>query len=135
DRADHLRTCTAPASNVERSPPDRTTPACSISSPSSGVMVSGTITVSVTVSDNVDVTSVDLLVDEFFGFTDNTAPFSFVWVTTTVGNGSHSFMATAHDAAGNFGTSTTVTVNVKNSAPDTTTPTCAFISSSSGDAV
>src|SRR2546426_316790 len=100
--------------------PDSTPPTCSISSPSSGVSVSGTITVSVTASDNTDVTRVELYVDNFFGFTDSAAPFSFAWDTTTVGNGSHSLTAKAYDAAGNFGTSTSVTVNVQIATADTT---------------
>src|SRR3989454_1084203 len=116
-------------------PPTPDSTPCTISSPSSGVTVSGTITVSVTVSENAHVTRVELLVDNFFGLTDSAPPFSFLWDTTTVGNGSHSLMAKAYDAAGNFGTSTTVTVNVQNSAPDTTPPTCAITTPSNGATV
>src|SRR5207247_863884 len=112
-------------------PPANRTP-CSISAPASGVTVSSTIPVSVTVSDNANVTRVELYVDDFLVSTDSAAPFSFAWDTRTVSNGSHSLMAKAYDAAGNFSTSTSVTVNVQNSAPDSTPPTCSISSPSSG---
>jgi subtilisin family serine protease len=112
--------------------PDNTPPTCSISSPSGGVTVSGTITINVTASDDTEVTRVELYIDNFIGLTDSTTPFSFAWDTTTVGNGNHSLLAKAFDAAGNLGTSTSVTVNVQNSAADTTPPTCAITTPGNG---
>ena len=45
---------------------------------------------------------------------DSIAPYSFSWNTRTVNNGTHTLSATAHDAAGNIGTSANVIVNVNN---------------------
>src|SRR5947199_374658 len=86
-------------------PSDTTPPTCAISSPSSGVTASGTITVSVSASDNLGVSSVQLYVDGILRSTDSASPYSFAWDTTSVGNGSHSLMAKALDAGGNSGTS------------------------------
>src|SRR5262249_54964353 len=116
-------------------PQDTIPPTCSISSPTGGATVSGTVTVSVAASDNVDVTRVDLVVDDFFGFTDMVAPFSFAWNTTALGNGSHSLKATAFDADRNSGAFASTTVNVQNAPPDTTPPTCSISSPSGGATV
>src|SRR5205823_6794294 len=82
---------------------DTTPPTCAITTPSNGVTVSGTITLVATASDDVGVSTVVFYVDDVWQATDTTSPYSFSWDTTTVGNGSHSLMAKAYDAAGNFG--------------------------------
>ncbi|HWH05128.1 MAG TPA: S8 family serine peptidase, partial [Gaiellaceae bacterium] len=98
---------------------DTTAPTVSITSPSSGATVSGTVTVSASASDNVGVSRVELWVDGALHSSDTTSPYSFSWNTTTVANGSHSLQARAYDAAGNVGTSSTVTVTVSNSTSGT----------------
>jgi hypothetical protein len=93
---------------------DTTAPTTSITSPGSGATVSGTTTVSATASDNVGVSRVELYVDGSLAGTDPSSPYSFSWNTTTVANGGHSLQTRAFDAAGNSGSSTTVSVTVSN---------------------
>jgi subtilisin family serine protease len=93
---------------------DTTPPTTSITSPGAGATVSGTTTVSASASDNVGVTRVELYVDGSLAGTDTTSPYSFAWNTTTVANGSHSLQTRAFDAAGNSGSSATVSVTVSN---------------------
>jgi hypothetical protein len=98
--------------------PDTTPPTVSITSPTSGATVSGTITVRATASDNRGVAGVQFRVDGADGGAeDTTAPYSISWDTTTVSNGSHPITAVARDAAGNRSTSAPVTVTVSNVPP------------------
>jgi subtilisin family serine protease len=93
---------------------DTTAPTTSITSPSNGATVSGTITVSASATDDVGVAKVELYVDGTLAGTDTTSPYSFSWNTTTVADGSHSLRTRAYDAAGNAGASATVGVTVSN---------------------
>ncbi|MBS1785221.1 MAG: M4 family metallopeptidase [Acidobacteria bacterium] len=76
---------------------------------------SGTITLSATASDNVGVTKVEFYVDGSLKGTDTTSPYSMTLDSTTLANGSHSLVAKAYDAAGNVGSSSTVSFSVNNS--------------------
>jgi hypothetical protein len=96
--------------------PDTTDPGTAITSPGDGDSLYGAVTVTATASDNVGVTAVDLLVDGTKVGTDTSAPYSFNWSATDVGN--HTLQTVAHDAAGNTGASDVVNVTV----PDDTTP-------------
>src|SRR5260370_1601267 len=81
-------------------------PTISISSPLSGATVSGTMTVSTSVSANT--TSVQFLVDGGnSGAAVTSAPFSLSLNTTTLTNGSHSLPAVATNSAGQKTPSTT----------------------------
>ena len=51
--------------------------------------------------------------------TDTTSPYSWSWNTTTFANSAHTLVTKAYDAAGNVGTSSTVTVTVNNSTGST----------------
>jgi len=96
---------------------DTEAPSVSITSPSSGATVSGSVNVVATAADNVGVASVVFNVDGEFVCADSTpAPdYSCSWNTTGVGNGSYALIATATDDAGNSNTAT-ITVNVDNDA-------------------
>jgi len=100
---------------------DTTPPTTSITAPTNGATVSGTVVVNATASDNVGVTQMQLFIDgtQVASNTNSTA-LSFNWSTATVANGSHTIVSKAFDAAGNVGTSATVTVTVSNT---TGTPT------------
>jgi hypothetical protein len=103
-------------------PADITAPNVSITGPSNGSAVSGTVSVSVSASDNVGVSSVSLNIDGTSIGSDTSSPYSFSVTTPNYGNGSHSLTATATDAAGNHATST-ISVTVSNSgAPSDPTP-------------
>ncbi|MCI0719386.1 MAG: Ig-like domain-containing protein [Acidobacteria bacterium] len=94
--------------------PDTEAPITSITSPSDGATVAGTVNVTATAADNAGVTRVEFHLDDVLQSTDTTAPYEWSWNTTTTGNGSHVLKSIAYDAAGNFGTSTPVTVTVNN---------------------
>jgi C1A family cysteine protease len=110
---------------------DATPPSVSITSPSNGSTVSGTVTIQVSATDNVAVASVSLSVDGTVIGTSNTAPYSFSW---TASSGSHTIIATAKDAAGNSATnSISVSQNVVSA--DVTAPSVSITSPASGSTV
>ncbi|MGC2695189.1 MAG: alkaline phosphatase family protein, partial [Candidatus Angelobacter sp.] len=103
------------ALNVTTPGTDTTPPATSITAPANGATVSGTVAINATASDNVGVTQMQILIDGgIVASTTNATSLSFNWNTTTVANGSHSIVSKAFDAAGNVGTSATVTITVSN---------------------
>src|SRR5438309_6759341 len=116
---------------------DTTPPAVSITSPASGTIVAGTISVTASASDNVRVVGVQFLLDGLNAGAEVTAaPYSASWNTTTASNGSHSLTAVARDAAGNRATSVAAAVTVSHDAPpDTTPPMVSITSPTSGASV
>ncbi|MFH1170167.1 MAG: Ig-like domain-containing protein, partial [Candidatus Vogelbacteria bacterium] len=113
---------------------DTTPPTTTITAPVNGATVSGTITVSVTATDPIvtgqttsGVREVTLVIDNTALATDSTSPYSFIWDTTAVTNGSHTLFATAEDNAGNQ-TTVSITVNVNNPTPDSIAPTVSITS-------
>jgi Zn-dependent metalloprotease len=88
------------------------TTAPTVSASESGT--SGTITFSATASDNVGVTKVEFYVDGTLKGTDTTSPYSMTLDSTTLSNATHTLVAKAYDAAGNVGTSTSVSFTVNN---------------------
>jgi len=104
------------ALNVTTPGADTVPPTTSITSPSSGATVSGTVVVNATASDNVGVTQLQILIDgSVVASNANSTSLSFNFNTTSLPNGSHTILSKAFDAAGNVGTSSTVTVTVSNS--------------------
>lgn len=99
--------------------PDTTSPTVSITSPLNGSQVSAAVNVTASASDNIGVSKVEFYLDGSLKQTSTTLPFSWLFNTTTVLNGSHSVTARAYDAAGNTA-SDTITLNVLNG--DTTLP-------------
>jgi hypothetical protein len=85
------------------------------------------VTVSATASDNIGVVGVSLQVDgATIGSEDTTRPYSIVWNTTGLTDGTHTLTAVARDAAGNTGTSAPVTVTVVNGAAGPSVDVTAF---------
>jgi subtilisin family serine protease len=114
-------------------PSDTQAPAASITDPLASATVSGLVPVSLTASDNVGVTKVELRVNGNTVATDTVAPFAFSWDSATVANGSASLSVVAYDAAGNAGASATVGVNVANNVVvDTTAPVVSILSPTQG---
>ncbi|WP_225413589.1 M20/M25/M40 family metallo-hydrolase [Stigmatella hybrida] len=89
-------------------------PTVALTGPSTAAPLSGPVTLTATASDNVGVTRVDFLVDGAVKGSDTTAPYSFVWDTATVLNGTHTLSVQAVDARQNAGTGTPVSVVVNN---------------------
>ena len=114
---------------------DTTAPTTSITAPSAGSTVSGTYSVTASASDNVGVTKVEFYLDGALKSTDTTSPYAWSWDTTTATNASHSLQSKAYDAAGNVGSSATVSVTVNNAVADTTPPTTSITAPSAGSTV
>ena len=114
---------------------DTTPPTVSIAAPGTGSTVSNTVPVSVNATDNVSVSKVEFYVNGTLTATDTAAPWNFSWDSTKAGNGTYTLLAKAYDPAGNVGTSAAVSVTVQNSVPDTTPPTVAITSPTSGSTV
>jgi hypothetical protein len=97
---------------VSNSAADTTAPTISITSPSNGSIIGGNANVSVYVNtlDNVRVVRVDLYVDGDLTAGSTSAPFTTKWNAKRVSSGAHTLQCKAYDAAGNVGTSSTVTV-------------------------
>jgi fibronectin type 3 domain-containing protein len=94
---------------------DTVLPTNTVTNPAAGAIVSGTIPFSASASDASGILSVAFQVDGVTKSTVTSAPYTYMWNTGTVPNGSHTLTAVATDIAGNT-TSTPVAVTVANSA-------------------
>ncbi|HKY31067.1 MAG TPA: Ig-like domain-containing protein [Candidatus Polarisedimenticolia bacterium] len=113
---------------------DTTQPTVSITAPSGGATVGGTVTVTASASDNVGVTGVQFKLDGAnLGAEDTASPWSISWNTTGASDGAHTLTAVARDAAGNTRTSSSVSVTVNNA--DTTLPTVSLTAPAGGATV
>jgi RHS repeat-associated protein len=98
---------------------DSTPPTVSITAPTGGATVNGTVAVNATAADNVGVTAVQFRRDGVDLGSDPSSPYTVNWNTATSPNGSHVLTAVALDAAGNATTSSQITVNVGENVPPT----------------
>ncbi|HEY5423139.1 MAG TPA: PQQ-dependent sugar dehydrogenase [Ilumatobacteraceae bacterium] len=117
---------------------DAVKPVVSVTAPAAGATLSATATLSASASDNVGVTQVKWYVDSVEVAHDAAGPtWSQSWSTTAASNGTHKIFAKARDAAGNWGTSPSVTVTVNNtpSTVDTTPPTVSLTSPAAASVV
>ncbi len=101
---------------------DTTSPVVSVTNPVAGTTVSGSsVTLSADATDDVAVVGVQFKINgSNLGTEDVSSPYSFIWDSTLVANGSHTITTVARDAAGNSATSTAVVVNVNNTVSQTT---------------
>lgn len=108
---------TTPLGGTTPPPPDTTPPTVGVTPPAS--ILSKTVNLAATASDNIGVVGVKFLLDAntTIGAEDTTSPYGVSWNTTTVSNGAHTITAQARDAAGNITTSTAAAVVVDNQAP------------------
>jgi len=117
DAAGNLNTSGSVAVTVINPLPDTTPPSVSLTAPAAGAVVSNTITLSATASDNTGgsgVSNVTFLVDGVAVGSSSVAPYSIIWNSQSVLNGSHAVQARAQDAAGNLNTSGSAAVTVQN---------------------
>jgi hypothetical protein len=118
DAAGNLSNGSNEASASITSVGDTIPPTVSLTAPSAGSTVNGTVMVSANASDNVGVADVQFKLDGTnLGAVDTAAPYSVPWDTTQATNGSHTLTAVARDAAHNATTSSGVSVTVDNAAP------------------
>ncbi|MDX1981392.1 MAG: Ig-like domain-containing protein [Bryobacteraceae bacterium] len=99
--------------NLTLNNPDVTPPSAGFTNPTNGGVVSQTVTISATASDNMAVVGVQFKLDgNNLGTEILSPPYQFSWNTTGVSDGSHTLAVVARDAAGLTATATiTVTVN------------------------
>jgi hypothetical protein len=114
---------------------DAVAPTVSISAPTNGSSVSGTVNVTVSATDNVGVAKVEFSIDNTLVGTDTATPFAYSWNTAASTNGTHKLVAKAYDAAGNTATSSAVSVTVSGGISDTTAPTVAITFPTAGATV
>lgn len=96
---------------------DTTDPTVSFTAPAESANVSGTITLTTSVSDNVGVVRVEFFADGTHLGTSTSAPFSFALNTASLSTGAHTLTAVAYDAAGNNATAT-LHVNISHTGGD-----------------
>ncbi len=120
--------------------PDTVAPTVSVTSPTNGSYVSGTITVTATATDDVGVDHVDFYGQNTLLGGDATAPYSITFNTTSYTTANYSFKAIGYDAAGNATTSSLVNVTISNPyyppyvppPSDTTPPTASLTAPGAG---
>ena len=96
-------------------------PSVSLTAPTAGTTVSGTVPLKATASDDAGLAGVQFLVDGApVGSEDTSSPFEIQWASTGVANGTHKISARARDSANQLTTSSEVSVTVSNTV---TTPT------------
>ncbi|MGD2113858.1 MAG: Ig-like domain-containing protein, partial [Acidobacteriota bacterium] len=99
---------------------DNQAPTATLTAPTSGATVRGTLTLEASGSDASGLQSMRFWVDGTHLSGDGTAPYTASWDTTTVAEGLHSLYAVAWDEPGNPGQSQTVQVTVDNTPPTAT---------------
>lgn len=99
----------------------------SVTYPTSGAKIKGTVTATASASDPEGVASVQFKLDSTngtdgtnIGAADTTSPYSVSWNSTATTDGNHTIMAIATDVNGQKNNSTPVSFTVDNTAPDTT---------------
>jgi len=86
---------------------DTTAPTVTLTSPGAGATVSGTVMVTATASDDIEVIGVQFKLDGVpLGPEDTAAPYEVTWTTTGAANGAHTLTAVARDPAGHATTAT-----------------------------
>ena len=93
---------------------DTTAPVVSLTAPGNNAIVSGTVAITASASDNVGVSKVEFYINGSLISAGNVSPYTFNWNTASVANGSYTLMAKAYDNAGNTRQSANVTVAVNN---------------------
>jgi glutamine amidotransferase PdxT len=117
DAAGNSTTSVAIQVTVSNTQQVQSAPVVTITNPTSGATVSGTVNIAASVS-NMSAVGVRFYVDgNPLGLEDNFAPFTVPWDTTQSPAGSHTLTCVARDLAGNVITSPADTVTVSNVSP------------------
>jgi Bacterial Ig domain/Right handed beta helix region len=94
---------------------DTTAPTVSITAPTGGAQLVGSVNLTATAADNVGVAGVQFQIDGTnVGTEDTAAPYTISWSSTNLVNGTHAITAIARDAAGNHTSSAAVSVTIAN---------------------
>ena len=98
--------------------PDTTAPSVSLTAPSNGASVGGSVSLTASASDNVAVAGVTFKVNGVtIGSEVTTPPYTVAWDTTATSSGSKTITATARDTSGNVTVSSSISVTVDNTPP------------------
>lgn len=89
-------------------------PSVTITNPSEGETVSGTV--EVTCDADAEIVKVEFYIDGSLEFTDESSPFSWNWDTTGYSDGNHTVMVKGYDSGDTFLDDDSITVNVDNAA-------------------
>ncbi|MFX1484690.1 MAG: Ig-like domain-containing protein, partial [Promethearchaeota archaeon] len=95
---------------------DNTKPVTTIDQPGYGAVVNNTRRIIATASDVSGIASVEFYLEGVLLFADDSAPYEYMWDTTTVSDGEKNITCAAVDTVGNTGYSS-ILVTVDNSAP------------------
>lgn len=95
-------------------------PTVSIVTPENGAHVSGNVALTALANDDIGIAGVRYYLGgtTAIGSERTASPYALTWNTTLVGDGSYALTAVAHDVAGKYATSTSVTVTVDNTPPE-----------------
>lgn len=128
------RSITVSVNNAAEVPIDAQAPSVGILTPSQNQTISGTVTLSASVSDNVAVALVRFFANSSLIGQLTSGPYSATWNSASVSDGLQTLTVEAKDSSGNVNTST-IQVNVKNtlsSSLDRTAPTVSFVKPDAG---
>ncbi len=93
-------------------------PTVSVTAPTDGAVVAGSVLVTATAADDNGVTTVQFYVDDILLGVDTVAPYEMLWPSASSSDGTHSVKATAIDTVGQIANSVvSVTVDNVNEAP------------------
>lgn len=92
---------------------DAQAPTVSLTAPADGSVVSGTVTLSATATDNDAISRVEFYKDGALLGADNTVPYAMTWSTTLEATGAHTLSVQAVDLAGNRSAAAAVGVTVE----------------------
>ena len=107
-----IYSCSNPKDPVDSLPPSVT-----ITNPANNSRVPNTVDITAEADDNQGVAKVEFYIDAQLHFTDDVAPWSCLWTTTTDESGEHTIFAKAFDITGNSDCSELVTVHCENTPP------------------
>jgi hypothetical protein len=107
-------TVTVTVDNGGTPPPDTEPPVVTITNPTAGATVSGTVSFDADATDNVEVDYVEFYIDGVIKSTDYSSPYSYSWDTTAETDGDHTLKAIAVDTSSNTDEDQ-ITVTVDNS--------------------
>jgi hypothetical protein len=93
---------------------DTAVPTTSLTAPTAGAVVRGSVTLTASATDNVGVTKVEFYDGTTLLGTRTVPPYEYSWNTARAANGTHTLISQAYDVAGNVGTSAGVQVTVDN---------------------
>jgi hypothetical protein len=96
---------------------DNEGPTVALTSPASGALLSGRVSLQADATDSAGIARVDFLVDGVLIGGDTTAPFGLDWDSGPEVNGTHTLTARAYDTLNNVASSAQVTVLVDNTGP------------------